>query len=57
MIENDLCMCAVCVCVRVFMGLEGNQGKWFTVCEVWGVVAGGVQGKSPDFPERTLENG
>ena len=45
------------VCVRVFMGLEGSQGKWFTVCGVWGVVAGGVQGKYPDFPERTLENG
>ena len=39
------------------MGLEGNQGKWFTVCGVWEVVAGGVQGKSPDFPERTSENG
>lgn len=43
--------------VRVFMGLEGSQEKWFTVCGVWGVVAGGVQRKSQDFPERTLENG
>ena len=35
------------------MGLEGNQGKWFTVCEVWGVVAGGLG----DIPNPVIEPG